>query len=76
MIEQELKDLDLWQSPNGNLFLKMNSQFSIALGNINTFHQIGFHNESEKFSIVKSNPIIPVRKVGKLKINTKDLKED
>ena len=71
--EHDLKVLDLWQSSNGNLFLKVNESHSIALGTFESFNDI---DTDEEFNAIKSNPITTVRKVGVLKINTKKLKRD
>jgi len=40
--EKDLNVLDLWKAPSGNLFLKINESYSIALGTLEsfkTFHQ-------------------------------------
>jgi hypothetical protein len=65
LLEKDLKVFDVWESPNGNWFLKVDDNHSIALGSK------GHHGpeyEGEKPSYVKANDIVPVKKIGKIKI--------
>ena len=63
--EKDLKIYDLWESPNGNLFLKVSEDYSIALGTK------GYHKPNEYdlkgTQYIKSNGVTPAKKVGKLK---------
>ena len=70
--EHNLKILDLWQSANGNLFLKITPEYSIALGGLNRHERIG---DSDSFPVIKTNPIFDVVKVGRLKIKKRKLKK-
>ena len=69
-LEKDLDIYDLWESPNGNLFLKMNDTHSIALGSK------GNHELSEwdlkHSAYVKSSEITPVIKRGKLVFDSSD----
>jgi hypothetical protein len=66
MLEKDLEIYDVWESPNGNLFIKICDDYSIAIG------QKGHHepnvewNELNRTSYVKSNDIIPVKKIGSI----------
>ena len=71
LFEKDLKIYDIWESPNGNLFIKVSDNYSIAIGSK------GYHNPNEEWGdlkrtqYVKSNNIVPIKKVGKLKFNIK-----
>jgi hypothetical protein len=64
MKEQDLEIYDVWKSPNGNLFIKISNNYSISIG------PKGSHEPNDvdlKMSqYVKSSPIVPVKKVGKI----------
>lgn len=62
--EKDLDILDLWESPNGNLFLKVNDNFSVALGQKGFFGPIEHYEKGATF--VLSDTVTPVKKVGKL----------
>ena len=62
MLEKDLNIYDVWKLPNGNLFIKICDEFSIAIG------PKGYHSplphELKQGLYVKSNNITPVKKVG------------
>lgn len=64
MTEFDLKVYDVWKSPNGNLFIKVSDEYSIAIG------PEGDHTPNEfdfkRNSYVKASSIVAVKKVGKL----------
>ena len=64
MKEKDLEVYDVWKSPNGNLFIKMTENHSIAIG------AKGKHEPNEfdlsKTSYVKRNDVSPAKKVGKI----------
>jgi len=65
-LEKDLEIYDVWESPNGNLFIKLTEEYSIAIG------QKGDHSpntecgELNRTQYVKSNDVTPVIKVGKI----------
>ncbi len=63
MKEKDLEVYDVWESPNGNLFIKMTEDHSIAIG-AKSNHE---PNENDnKSPYVKRNDITPVKKVGRI----------
>lgn len=64
MFEKDLKIYDLWESPNGNLFLKVSDEYSIAIGP-KEGHEPNEHDLKISQFILKSE-ICPVKKVGQL----------
>ena len=63
MTEKDLNIYDVWQSPNGNLFIKIGDNYAIGIG------QKGHHeptNDKEGAPFVKINGDFPVKKVGKI----------
>ncbi len=67
--EKDLDVYDLWQSPNSNLFLKINENESLVLGPYKEHHS-DTNGRLTYFSTVQSNSITEVKHVGFLKINT------
>jgi hypothetical protein len=65
-VEADLEVYDLWQAPSGNLFLKVNEEYSIPIGTIGN-HGPDEHNPVLRFS--PSNDVTPVKKVGRLQID-------
>ena len=64
MKEKDLNIYDVWKSPNGNLFIKMSEDYSIAIG------PKGHHGPSpfdKGTSYVKRNDVTTVKKVGRIK---------
>jgi len=67
--EKDLEIYDVWKSPNGNLFIKISDDYSIAIGSK------GNHEPTEGYDLqntqyIKRNDIVPVKKVGKIIFNT------
>ena len=64
MKEKDLEIYDVWESPNENLFIKISENHSLAIG------AKGYHDPNENDSTgsqyVKSNDIVPVKKVGRI----------
>ncbi len=66
MKEKDLEIYDVWESPNGNVFIKMTEEYSIAIG------VLGCHEPNEndnKSPYIKKNDITPVKKVGRVMFN-------
>jgi len=64
MKEKDLKIYDVWESPNGNLFIKLTEEYSIAIG------AKGYHgpNPFDKgTSYVRRGDNTLVKKVGRIK---------
>lgn len=71
MLEKDLEIYDIWESPNGNLFIKVTDNYSIAIGT-KGYHEpfkedseYGY-NDLDRTQYVKANNITPVKKVGRL----------
>lgn len=63
-LEKDLEIYDIWESPNGNLFIKISGDYSIGLGSKGNHEP---HEWELKISqYVKSNNITPVKKVGRM----------
>lgn len=66
MVEKDLEIYDVWESPNKNLFIKINKDYSLAIGQ-KEYHQEEFEVEQLKITqYVKSNDITPVKRVGRI----------
>jgi len=65
--EFDLNIYDVWQSVNGNLFIKLTHEYSIAIG------QKGHHDPNDewgdftKSQFVKANNVHEAKKVGEIK---------
>jgi len=63
MLEKDLEIYDIWESPNGNLFIKISDDYSIGIG------PKGYHEPNEEWGelkrtqYVKSNNITHGKKV-------------
>ena len=66
MIEKDSHIYDVWESPNGNLFIKISNDYSIAIGPKGLHEPIEEWRDLERTQYVKSSNIIPVKKVGRL----------
>jgi hypothetical protein len=66
MIEKDLEIYDVWESPNGNLFVKLTDDYSIAIGPKGDHAPLEEMGELKKTQYVKSNDVTPVKKVGKI----------
>lgn len=62
--EKDLETYDVWESPNGNLFIKMSDEYSIAIGVKGDHEPTACDLKQTQY--VKFNNIIPVKKVGKI----------
>lgn len=64
MTEFDLDVYDVWKSPNGNLFIKVSGDYSIAIG------PKGDHTPDEidlkRSNYVHASSIVTVKKVGKI----------
>ena len=66
MIEKDLKIYDVWESPNGNLFIKISDNYSIAIGPKGNHEPNIEWGDLIRTQYVKSNNVTPVKKVGKI----------
>jgi hypothetical protein len=62
--EDELDIYDIWQSSNGNLFIKLNAEYSIAIGQFGEHKPNACDLEGPQFVRTSNSP---ARRVGKLK---------
>jgi hypothetical protein len=69
MTEKDLKIYDVWESPNGNLFLKVHDRWSLALGDKGNHNPNDWDLKMSQF--VKQSDLVPVKKVGRLKFKKK-----
>ena len=66
MLEKDLEVYDVWESPNGNLFIKVCDEFSIAIG-VKGNHAPNIEwRELGRSQYVKSSDVVLVKKVGKI----------
>lgn len=66
MLEKDLAINDIWESVNGNYFLKISDEYSLALGNMDL-------NKIELVDLLgckltPANDVSPVEKIGSIKI--------
>ena len=66
MKEKDLEIYDLWESPNGNLFIKLTDDYSIAIGPKGDHQPLEDANDLKKTQYIKSNNVTPVKKIGKI----------
>jgi hypothetical protein len=66
MTEKDLEIYDVWESPNGNLFIKLTDDYSIAIGPKGEHQPLEDANDLKRTQYVKSNDVFPVKKVGKI----------
>jgi len=64
MLEKDLEIYDVWESPNGNLFIKMTEDYSIAIGEKDDHEPYDYDLNTTQY--VKQNDIVPVKKVGRI----------
>jgi hypothetical protein len=65
--EKDLEIYDIWEASNGNLFIKLSNNYSIAIGGKGmTDSDIENGLSLKTTSWVKSNDISPVKKIGKI----------
>lgn len=69
MIEKDLKIYDVWESTNGNLFIKMTDEYSIAIGAKGEHEPNDDAGELKSTQYVKSNDVSTVKKVGRIKFD-------
>lgn len=64
MTEKDLDVFDVWESPNGNHFIKITNSLSIAIGPEGGYEP---HSSDLKHTqYVKADNITPVKKIGKI----------
>jgi hypothetical protein len=64
--EKDLEIYDVWESPNGNLFLKVSDDYSLALGTKGDHAPTKAWGDLEHTQYVKSSDVFPVKMVGRL----------
>lgn len=64
VFETDLDIHDVWESPNGNAFIKMSDDYSMAIG------PRGGHSPNvgdlKRSQYVKANKVTPVKKIGRI----------
>ena len=66
MKEKDLSIYDVWEAPNGNLFIKISDNYSIAIGPKGGHEPNNEWGDLKRTQYIKSNNITPVKKVGML----------
>lgn len=66
MLEKDLDVYDVWEAPSGNLFIKVSDDYSIAFGSKGNHEPNEEWGELKRTQYVKSNNVVPVKKVGKI----------
>jgi len=64
--EKDLDILDVWESPNGNLFIKVSDEYSIGIGAKGHHAPNNEWGELKRSQYVKASNVCPVKKVGKI----------
>jgi hypothetical protein len=67
--EKDLEIYDVWESPNGNLFIKLSENYSIAIGPPGKHDPNSEWGELETSQYVRASNIVPAKKVGSLVLN-------
>jgi hypothetical protein len=65
-LEKDLNIYDVWESPNGNVFIKLSDNYSIAIGAIGYHDPVRDYGGLESSNYVKSDDVTPVKKIGKI----------
>ncbi len=66
-LEKDLKIYDVWEAPNGNIFIKISNDYSIGIGTKGNHNPNEEWDDLNKTQFVKANDITPVKKIGKIK---------
>ena len=66
MFEKDLEIYDIWEVENGNLFIKISDEYSIAIGSKGNHVPNIEWGDLERTQYVKRDDIVPVKKVGRL----------
>jgi hypothetical protein len=70
MIEKDLEVYDVYESPNGNLFIKISDNWSIAIGPKEHHEPNVEWGELKQTQYIKRSDITPVKKVGRIVFKT------
>lgn len=66
MKEKDLEIYDIWEAPNGNLFIKISDSYSIAIGPKGEHEPIQEAGDFRRSQYAKSSDVVPVKKIGKI----------
>lgn len=66
MLEKDLKIYDVWESPNGNLFIKISDDYSIGIGTKGHHEPNEEYGDLKRTQYVKSDSVTPVKRVGRM----------
>jgi len=66
LVEKDLEIYDVWESPIGNLFIKISDDYSLGIGPKGNHEPLEESGDMERTQYVKSNNITPVKKIGKI----------
>ena len=66
MLEKDLSIYDICESTNGNLFLKISDNYSIAIGPKGSHEPNEECGDLKRTQYVKSDSVSPVEKVGRM----------
>lgn len=69
LTEKDLTIYDVWESPNGNLFLKVSDDYSLALGTKGDHAPTKEWGDLNRTQYVSSSIRIPVKRVGRIKFD-------
>lgn len=64
-LAKDLKIYEVYKTPNGNLFIKLSDNYSMAIGPKGD-HEPNEFEDIKLTSLVPINNVVPVKKVGKL----------
>ena len=69
MVEKDLEIYDVWEAPNGNIFIKVSNDYSIGIGVKGNHEPNKEWGDLKNTQYVKSNNITSVKKIGKIIFN-------
>jgi hypothetical protein len=64
-LEKDLDIYDVWESPNGNIFIKISENYSIGIGRKGN-HEPNNTGDLEQTQYTRCDVCTPVKKIGKL----------
>lgn len=70
MKEKDLKVYDVWEAPNGNLFIKVCDEYSLAIGSKENHAPNKTFGDLNKTQYTKRSEIIEVKKIGKIEFKS------
>ena len=67
-LEKNLKNWDVYEAPNGNIFIKFGNTYAIAIGSLDIKEPEKSHGVLVLPCVLNSSDSLEVKKIGKLKL--------